>query len=66
MWVEVMCANFLVHKYLVLFLHLLADGEIPKDLEEIDAKKIEVWISGWLLALSVLYGPARDIQKNRK
>jgi len=34
-----MCAYFLVHKYLILFLHLLADGEISKDLEEIDAKK---------------------------
>lgn len=54
MWVEVMCANFWVQKYLILFPHLLADTENYKDLEGDDAKKNKkktdgVWIPEWLL-----------------
>lgn len=38
-WVEVLCANFWVQKYLILFLRLLADAENFKDLEREDGKK---------------------------
>lgn len=36
---EVMCTKFLGHEYLILFLHLWANGEISKDLEEIEAEQ---------------------------
>lgn len=60
-----MCAYFLVHKYLILFLHLLADGEISKDLEEIDAKK-QREPESLDDCIECTYGPAWDIQKNMK